>query len=152
MFRGLNAVAIDEKGRIAIPARYRSLILADADGLLVSTIDTEARCLLLYPYPHWQSLEQRLEALPSYHPASRRIQRLLIGHAAELELDRSGRILIPPLLREYAGLVQMAMLVGQGKKIEIWSDSEWERARKDWLSDPPSSHPEIPPELRNLSL
>lgn len=152
MFRGLNAVTIDEKSRIAIPVRCRGLILADANGVLVCTIDTESRCLLLYPYPQWEILEQKLEKLPSYHPASRRIQRLLIGHAAELQLDRSGRILIPPLLRDYAGLTQMAMLVGQGKKFEIWSDEEWERARMQWLSDPIDEKGDFPPELRDLSL
>ena len=77
MFRGINAVAIDDKGRLAIPARYRDLIGDEAGGLLVITIDTEERCLLLYPYPQWEQIERKLEALPSYHPASRRIQRLL---------------------------------------------------------------------------
>src|SRR3990167_10980933 len=116
MFRGINAVAVDDKGRIAIPARYRDLISNEAGGVLVVTIDTEERCLLLYPYPQWEQIEQKLEDLPSFHPATRRIQRLLIGHATEVEVDRSGRILIPTLLREYAGLGQTVMLVGQGKK------------------------------------
>ncbi len=104
MFRGLNPIAVDAKGRIAIPARYREPIESEADGILVVTIDTEERCLLIYTHPQWEQIEQKLENLPSYHPASRRIQRLLIGHATEVELDRSGRILIPPVLREYAGL------------------------------------------------
>ncbi len=152
MFRGLNAVAVDEKGRITIPGKYRDLITNEADGILVTTIDTEERCLLLYPYPQWEQIERKLESLPSYHPASRRIQRLLIGHATELEMDRSGRVLIPPLLREYAGLGQMVMLVGQGKKFEIWGESQWDSARDGWLADEMKNDDDLPPDLKSLSL
>lgn len=152
MFRGINAVAIDDKGRLAIPARYRDLIGDEAGGLLVITIDTEERCLLLYPYPQWEQIERKLEALPSYHPASRRIQRLLIGHATEMEMDRNGRILVPALLREYAGLGQMVMFVGQGKKFEIWGESQWDMAREGWLGEGINEDVDLPPDLKNLSL
>ncbi|ABX78622.1 division/cell wall cluster transcriptional repressor MraZ [Coxiella burnetii] len=152
MFRGLNPIAVDAKGRIAIPARYREPIESEADGILVVTIDTEERCLLIYTHPQWEQIEQKLENLPSYHPASRRIQRLLIGHATEVELDRSGRILIPPVLREYAGLGSMVMLVGQGKKFELWGKSQWETAREDWLAEELPKGDDLPPELRSLSL
>lgn len=152
MFRGINAVAVDEKGRIAIPARYRDLVGDEAGGLLVVTIDTEERCLLLYPYPQWEQIERKLEALPSYHPASRRIQRLLIGHATEVEMDRNGRILVPALLREYAGLGQMVVLIGQGKKFEIWGESQWEMARDGWLGEEVTDDHDLPPDLKNLSL
>lgn len=152
MFRGLNAIAVDAKGRIAIPARYRDTLREEADGVLVCTIDTEERCLLLYPYPQWEEIEQKLEALPSFHPVSRRIQRLLIGHATELELDRNNRILVPPLLREYAGLGQTVMLVGQGKKFEIWGESQWEMARDGWLAEETGTDEDLPPDLKTLSL
>ncbi len=152
MFRGLNAVAVDDKGRIAIPARYRDVIEKEAKSLLVTTIDTEERCLLLYPYPNWEQIEQKLENLPSYHPASRRVQRLLIGHATELEMDRNGRILIPSVLREYAGLGQNVMLVGQGKKFEIWGESQWDSARDGWLADELQNDDDLPPDLKTLSL
>src|SRR3990167_6832020 len=135
MFRGLNAIAIDDKGRLAVPARYRDLVQDEADGILVVTIDTEERCLLLYSYPQWEEIELKLQALPSFHPAARRIQRLLIGHATEVEMDRNGRILLPALLREYAGLGEMVMLIGQGKKFEIWGESQWENARDGWLGE-----------------
>lgn len=152
MFRGLNAVAVDDKGRLSIPIRYRDLISDDANGLLVVTIDTEDRCLLLYPYPQWEQIEKKLESLPSYDAASRRIQRLLIGHATEMEMDRNGRILIPALLREYAGLGQMVMLVGQGKKFEIWGETQWEMARDGWLSEGITEDQGLSPEIRSLSL
>ena len=152
MFRGLAAITIDAKGRMAIPSRYRELVKNDANDLLVITIDTEECCLLLYPYLQWEKIERKLEDLPSFHPASRRIQRLLIGHATDVELDRNGRILIPALLREYAGLESTAMLVGQGKKFEIWSESAWESARDGWLGEEIGKEDDLPPDLQSLSL
>src|SRR3990167_6505101 len=102
------------------------MMVEEASGSLVVTIDPEERCLLLYPFPAWQVIEEKLESLPSFQPAARRIQRLLMGHATELELDRQGRILLPKLLCDYAEIDRTAILVGQGKKIEIWSEPVWE--------------------------
>ena len=154
MFRGLTAVSMDAKGRISIPSRYRKSLDHDHSGLMVVTIDTEDRCLLLYPYTGWEQIEQKLEALPSFHPASRRIQRLLIGHATEVEVDNSNRVLVPPLLREYAGLGPTILLVGQGKKFEIWGESQWHMARNAWLGEGLEyrESDDLPPELRTLSL
>ncbi len=152
MFRGLNAINVDDKGRIAIPARYRHILEEHADGHCVVTIDTEQRCLLLYPEPFWVEIEAKLESLPSFHPATRRIQRLLIGHATEIEMDRNGRILLPPLLREYASLDKLVMLVGQGKKFEIWGESQWRMAREGWLADDLGDDDDLPDQLKNLSL
>jgi len=154
MFRGLTAINIDAKGRLAIPSRYRDLVKNEADSIVVLTIDTEECCLLMYPYPNWELIERKLEDLPSYHPLSRRIQRLLIGHATEVELDRSGRVLIPSVLREYAGLGPTVMLVGQGKKFEIWGESQWNMAREEWLGEKVNGEDkgDLPPELKLLSL
>lgn len=153
MFRGLSAGQIDSKGRITIPANYRTLMVEEASGSLVVTIDTEQRCLLLYPFPQWQVIEEKLEALPSFQPAARRIQRLLLGHATELELDRQGRILLPPLLRDYADLDKSVILVGQGKKIEIWNEAAWEDARVTWLAESMGGdHGHVPMELAMLTL
>jgi MraZ protein len=152
MFRGLAAVSIDAKGRLAIPTQYRSLIMEEAEGHLVLTIDTEERCLLLYPSSQWQEIEEKLERLPSFHPASRRIQRLLIGHATDLEMDRNGRILIPGLLREYASLDKTVMLVGQGKKFEIWGEHQWQEGRDGWLAEDLHDNSDVPADLLTLSL
>src|SRR3990167_9022435 len=97
-------------------------------------------------------IEDKLEGLPTFQPAARRIQRLLIGHATELELDRHGRILLPDLLRDYAQLDKTVMLVGQGKKIEIWSDRLWEDARTMWLAKDLEGHQGPPMELMGLVL
>ncbi len=93
MFRGLTAIQIDAKGRLSIPSRYRAALIEGTDNTLIVTIDTEQPCLLLYPGPRWLEIEQKLEQLSSFHPASRRIQRLLMGHATDVELDNQGRIL-----------------------------------------------------------
>ena len=151
MFRGLTQVSVDEKGRMAVPVRYRETIVDQAEGWLVLTIDTEERCLLLYTYPRWEQIEEKLQDLSSFNSATRRIQRLLIGHATELEIDRQGRILLPSLLREYAGIDKGAMLVGQGRKFEIWGEAQWQLNRDAWLAeDTPEG--EMPDELASLSL
>lgn len=153
MFRGLNSLNTDAKGRMTMPAQYRQAIMEEANGQLVITIDTEDRCLLLYPLPQWRVIEERLSELPTFQPAARRIQRLLIGHATELELDRSSRVLLPPLLREYAGLDKTVMLVGQGKRFEIWGESQWQLHRDGWLAEGIGDDDNgIPPDLTSLSL
>lgn len=153
MFRGINAINIDVKGRLVMPARYREQLQLDSKGLVVLTIDTDERCLLLYTLPDWEEIEQKLAALPSFNPAARRIQRLLIGHATDIEMDAQGRILIPPLLREYAGLSKRSVLVGQGKKFEIWDQAHWDECRNRWLAEEmKASETELPEEVKLISL
>ncbi len=152
MFRGVNGINIDVKGRIVVPTRYRER-LQESRSCIVLTIDTEEKCLLLYPLTAWEDIENKLAQLPSFNPAARRIQRLLIGHATEVELDSHGRILLPPLLREYAGLSKRAMLVGQGKKFELWDETQWQTRRDQWLSEESSdAEAGLPDEVKKLSL
>ncbi len=136
---------------MAIPARYRDRITAHCAGQLVATIDTEERCLLLYPLAEWEEIQEKIEALPSFNPAARRIQRLLIGHATDLDMDTNGRLLLPAPLREYAGLDKKIILLGQGNKFEIWSESRWLATREEYLAEAEGGQ-ELPDELRNLSL
>ncbi|WP_066014020.1 division/cell wall cluster transcriptional repressor MraZ [Endozoicomonas atrinae] len=151
MFRGVNAINLDAKGRLAIPARYRQVLRDRCGGALVATIDTDEPCLLIYPLDEWELIQQKIEALPSFHPMTRRIQRLLIGHATDVDLDSNGRILIPPLLREYAGLEKRSILLGQGKKFELWDECCWNERRDQYLKEASESE-EIPMELQSLSL
>ena len=152
MFRGITSINIDDKGRFAIPARYREVLMERDGGALVVTIDTQERCLLLYPVKQWELIEKKLEVLPSFNPVTRRIQRLLIGHATELEIDKQGRVLLPPLLRDYASLEKTIMLVGQGKKFEIWGEKQWDDGRASWLNEHAIGQSEMPPELNDLSV
>lgn len=151
VFRGVNNINLDAKGRMAMPARYREQLQSHCSGHLVATIDTNSRCLLLYPVHEWEEIQRKIESLPSFNPTSRRVQRLLIGHATDLELDNSGRVLLPQALREYAGLQKHVALIGQGKKLELWDQSVWTAERELWLSES-DAEGEIPEDLRSLSL
>lgn len=134
MFRGIHQVSVDVKGRMSLPARLRDdLAQYDEDGVVV-TIDPVSRCLLLYPLSEWELIQQKLDKLPTFQPQARRLQRLLVGHATDLEVDKAGRILLPAPLREFARLDKKLTILGQGKKLEIWSQEEWEAQREDYLS------------------
>ncbi len=153
MFRGINGINIDAKGRMVMPTRYRDRLQEASSGRVVMTIDTDERCLLLYPIQAWELIENKLAELPSFNPQARRIQRLLIGHATEIELDNNGRILLPSLLRDYAGLKKQAMLVGQGKKFELWDEAHWQERRGRWLAEESIENSDLlPDEVKSLSL
>lgn len=148
MFRGVNALSLDAKGRMAMPARYRDRIMEASNGQVVITVDRD-HCLLLYTLPEWEQIERKLSALPSLNEAARRLQRLLIGHATDCELDSHGRILLPSLLRKFAEIDKSVMLVGQGNKFEIWNEETWNGLRDRWLQEEIG---ELPAELGSLSL
>lgn len=150
MFRGINSISLDAKGRITIPSRYRPKLELTGNQLIV-TIDTEDPCLMLYPLPDWELLESKIEKLPSFEPAVRRMQRLFIGHATELEIDRNGRILLPAELREFAGIETQITLVGQGKKFEIWNKLTWEQCRQNWIAKS-GEEKNLPSELAALAI
>lgn len=135
MFRGLHHVSVDAKGRMALPARLRDELLQYDEAAVVVTIDPTSRCLLLYPLPEWERIQEKLDKLPTFQPQARRLQRLLVGHASDLEIDKAGRILLPAPLREFAQLDKKAALLGQGKKIEVWSQEAWEAQRDEYLSE-----------------
>ena len=152
MFRGINVVNVDNKGRMAMPARFRQSLMEETNGQLILTIDTEQRCLLLYPLATWEEIEKKIAALPSFHAATRRIQRLLIGHATEVTLDAHGRILLPALLRDYAAIDKEVIVLGQGNKFEVWSKNGWESSRDNWLATGNTNNELMPEELKSISL
>ena len=149
MFRGINAINMDGKGRLTVPTRYRDALGA---GALVVTIDTEETCLLLYPAVQWQVIENNLQKLPSFNAAARRIQRLLIGHATDVALDGQGRLLLPPELREYAQVDKRVVMIGQGNKFELWDETLWQTRREQWLADEASGADGLPDEMKTFSL
>lgn len=117
---------------------------------MVVTIDPEDSCLLLYPQPEWDEIQAKIIALSGFNKSVRRIQRLLIGHATDLELDANGRMLLPAPLRDYAELDKKIILLGQGNKFEIWSETLWNSTRDEYLQA--ENDEEIPAELQALSL
>lgn len=135
---------------MAIPTRYRDRLQARCDGQLVVTVDRD-HCLLLYPLPEWEEIEKKLVKLPSFNAQARRLQRLLVGHATELDMDAHGRILLPQPLRDFASLEKTAVMIGQGNKFEIWDEALWSSRRDDWLTDEDDTAP-LPAELESLSL
>ncbi len=151
MFRGENKVTLDAKGRLAMPTRYRDSIVEDAAGHLVATIDHADRCLLLYTLPDWEEIERKLSKLPALNPVARSLQRLMIGHATDVELDSHGRVLIPPNLREYAGLTRDVVLSGQGTRFELWDEALWVAQREASIKLHQNGQ-ELPPELSAISL
>lgn len=151
MFRGVNPLTLDSKGRLAIPTRYRDTLASHCEGKMVLTVDRD-HCLLLYPLPEWEEIERKLIKLPSFNKQARRLQRLLIGHATECELDSNGRILLPPPLREFAGLNKDVVLIGQGNKFEIWDAATWNARRAEWLEEGGEAFGDLPDGLQQLSL
>ena len=151
MFRGAAKVTLDDKGRMVVPTRYRERLLERSAGQLVVTVDRDGECLLIYPLGDWEQVELKLMELPSLKPQSRRLQRLMVGHATDLALDGHGRMLLPPELREFAALGRHAMLIGQGNRCELWDESRWLERRDFWLKSEASAT-DLPAELDSLSL
>ncbi len=150
-FRGINNLALDAKGRMAMPSRYRDRLLDGCGGRLVVTVDRD-HCLLVYPLPEWEVIEAKLVELPSLNRQARLLQRLLIGHATECEMDGQGRILLPTTLRDFAGLTKKIVLIGQGKKFEIWDETTWNDNQEAWLESVQGDEGELHSSLEDLSL
>ena len=139
MFRGATSLALDSKGRLAIPARYRNSLLDRCEGKMVVTVNnTQEHCLWLYPLDEWEIVEQKIVSLPSFDPQHQKLKRFLLGYATDLEPDANGRILISAPLRKFAMLSKSVFMVGQGNKFEIWSEELWVARRAQWLDEKPT--------------
>ena len=147
LFRGVTELALDAKGRLAVPARHRDALSPAAEGRVVLTADP-SRCLLLYPLAAWEPIQARLMALSSFNEQIRGLQRLLVGHADDVEIDAAGRVLVPPALRRYAGLDKRVVLVGQGAKFELWDEARWQAQTAQAIAFADG----LPPELDGFSL
>ena len=126
MFQGATQLSLDAKGRLMVPAGHREVLLVQSEGRVVITAHPH-RCLLLYPRPHWESIRERVMGYSSLERQTSMLQRLLVGHAKDVEIDASGRLLITPELRRFAALDKQVMLVGQGGHFEIWAMDAWEK-------------------------
>ncbi len=151
MFRGVNKLTLDAKGRFAIPTRYRDGLQMLCDAELVITIDTQ-RCLLIYPKPVWLEKEHKLMQMPNVDERTRIMQRLLVGHATEVPMDSQGRVLLPPPLREFANLEKQAVLIGQEMKLELWDETHWYEKREEWLRKLEQTQPSLSAGMESLSI
>jgi MraZ protein len=148
VFRGIAQLSLDSKGRLVVPARHRDALLERCSGHLVITADAD-RCLLVYPLPDWELIQQKLEGLSNLDPRVRELQRRLIGFAVDADMDSAGRLLISPALRGYAQLDKNVVLVGQGKKFELWNEESWDQLIERAGSFGAGG---LPPELEGFSL
>lgn len=128
MFRGRSTHNLDDKGRLIIPARFREVLKAQHDDRLVIT--NLRRCLVAYPFEEWRSIENKAASLSDVDEHIKAFLRLIISGAAECPVDRQGRVLVPPSLREYARLEKEIVLVGMLKHFEIWDKSLWDEELK----------------------
>lgn len=143
MFIGTFEHSIDDKGRIAIPARFRGDL---AEGMFVTRgID---RCLMVLTTEHWQRLVDGMASLPMLQNDARRLQRHFFSGAAQLQPDRLGRVLIPQFLREYAQLRSDVAVVGVMNRVEIWDRKAW----NDERDEVESLSPELAEHLSRLDL
>ena len=148
MFQGAVQLNLDSKGRLAIPAKHRDVLLSECAGNLVLTADVDG-CLLVYPQQEWQPIRDKLLKLSALNPKIRALQRLLVGNAEDVLMDNAGRVLISPNLRNYAVLDKRVMLVGQGNKFELWDEAKWQAQQDASLS---FMSGELPSELEGFSL
>lgn len=148
MFRGATSLNLDAKGRLAVPSRYRDALLSESAGRVVLTAHPH-RCLLLYPQQAWEPIQAKVMSLSSFDRQSSALQRLLVGHAEDIELDSAGRLLVSPVLREFAGLDKQAMLVGQGSHFELWGMEGWKSQMEKAMA---GEGMDLPAELEGFSL
>jgi transcriptional regulator MraZ len=127
VFRGANSINLDSKGRIAIPAKYRSCITESTASHMIITCDPYDNCLLIFTLEHWAITEADLQSLSNSKPLHRRLKRIMLSHATEVDMDANGRLLIPSVLRDRAKLQKDVMLVGQGKTFQLWDEANWHR-------------------------
>jgi len=152
VFRGFNKISIDNKGRLAVPSRYRELISVQAENSLVITLNPLDRSLWLYPLPEWNVIEDKLASLSDFDKQSRRTKQMMRGYATDCQLDSQGRILIPKELRDYSELSKKVVILGQGNKFEIWNEKAWEVQRDEWLETVGDDAVPTPESLQSLSL
>lgn len=123
MFRGRFFHTLDAKGRVSIPAKFRELLTEKYDDRLILT--NFDRCLVAYPYEEWRVLEEKVSSLSMVKKEVKSFQRFFISGAVECPIDKLGRILVPPSLRDYAKLEKNVIFAGMLQKFEIWSEDRW---------------------------
>ena len=130
MFSGVFQHSIDAKGRTSLPSRFRELLAAQGAEKLFVTTDLIDPCLIAFAPAQWQKLAEKVASLSMFDPRTRLLSRAFIAPAQECPVDKLGRILIPPTLREHAHLVEEITWAGTVERIEIWSPAAWAQVQK----------------------
>lgn len=131
MFRGHFEHAIDDKGRTSLPARFRDVLAPGGEVRLIVTPALGDPCLDVYPMPAWEALERKLAELNAFDDQVIAFRRFYVSAAVECELDKQGRILVPPSMREKAQLSKNVLWLGHGQKAELWSKERWEELSRE---------------------
>lgn len=131
---GLHMCALDAKGRLAIPARYRDMLDQHCQGKMVMTMQHHGKALMLYPENEFSELARRVSQFSDFDELEANMKLLILGHASQVDMDSAGRILVPPLLRELVGIDKKVALVGQNNKLELWSEDAWLEKQKSLYS------------------
>ncbi len=146
MFRGQFVHSVDAKGRVSLPSRFRDVLGAGGDPRYILTPDPGYPCLHLYPFRHWEEYERRISELPSHDRRIVRFRRLYVSVAQEGEVDKVGRIRLPPEFRQRIQLDKDVVFAGMGKMVEVWAKKLWE----DELEESAKEAPQILEEVREL--
>ncbi len=139
LFRGVNPINLDVKGRLAVPKRYRSELQESCECQMIITVALDERCigvkgcLWLFPLPEWEKAELSISKLPTLNKMTGKLRRFFIGNATETDMDAQGRLLVPEKLRNFAEMEKHIFLVGQLNKFEIWNDAAWVNKEKEWM-------------------
>jgi len=127
LFQGTTELTLDAKGRLAVPTKHRDALTSGGQGVVLTAHPDG--CLLLYTHAAWEPISARMQSLTAFNEQARWWNRLLVGHAEELDLDAQGRILVSPTLRKFAAITKDVMCVGQGSHFELWDAATWEEKR-----------------------
>lgn len=128
MFRGSFEHSVDSKGRVSVPSKFREVIAERYEGKLVLSMDFD-NCITVYPLEEWERVEEKIRSLPQMQKEVKEFMRFVFSTATECELDKQGRVLIPPALRERARINKTVMVVGIIGKMEIWDKAAWDARR-----------------------
>lgn len=144
MFRGSFEHTIDTKGRLSIPAKFREVLIGKGDDRIIITNFTmsSTRCLDIYPFDEWVRFEEEIRKKPKFERRMMSFQNYYLAGATECVVDKQGRILIPPLLRQYANLKRDVVLVSALDKFRVWDKEAWKKvfaeAEEKLMQDPDS--------------
>ncbi len=132
MYFGETAINLDAKGRLAVPMRYREALAEQCGNRFVLTYSAfDSGALWLYPEQTWLGVRDSVMALPNFNASHRSLQRRLVGSATAVEPDGSGRILLPPSLRQVTGLEKRVVMLGMGNRFEIWNENTLNQKRAE---------------------
>lgn len=152
ILKGISSLNLDNKGRLAIPRRYHAHLTEKNGIALVLTLSPYERSLFLYAVIEWALIETKLSELSDSDRQVRQTKQMMLGYASGCQLDAQGRILIPKELRDYAELEKSVVVLGQGKKLQLWDERNWAQQKEQWLGSVGKGDGEAAEALKSLAL